>query len=603
MKRLKLPGIQLGIKQRFGLAALVVLVAVSAVILWFSNQQVTGLLGEYQEEKARVIAGITAQSSSVGLVFDDVESVESELLVVQASPDVRFAIVFGRDGEEFADYKGDQAQEYSQVGKTGLSKEEVLRGELFIETQSDMLFVWAPIRQDGPEVLGTLFLGVSMKEVNDSLSNSLLAGVSVGLIAALAGAFLFYLLAGRIAGSLRRAVLAANRLADGDLTQDISVQGKDEAGQLLEAMQKMVVSLRRILSKILETTQSVASTSDEISASAQHMAKGAESQSSATEETSSTMVEMAAQISNLARNAGTLATSVNETAASIEEMNASLELTAANGEHLLGSVDETVGTLQEMVTSIAKVSSTVKAVDDVSKRSVGEVRSSSDELRTSINAIETRSEEIGAIVKVIEGIADQTNLLSLNAAIEAARAGEAGRGFAVVAEEVKRLAERSANSTQEIGELIQTVQGDTRTVVGLTDQVVSSIIQSIEETARLASEASGATEAQATYADRLLVTSSKMANLANEIANAAKENALGASEITRAAEKMNQLTKQMLDATVEQKQGGDLVVKSIDSIALVARQHLAAVEQTSSAATNLARESESLKQEVETFRL
>jgi methyl-accepting chemotaxis protein len=333
------------------------------------------------------------------------------------------------------------------------------------------------------------------------------------------------------------------------------------------------------------------------------MAKGAESQSSATEETSSTMVEMAAQISNLARNAGTLATSVNETAASIEEMNASLDLTATNGQHLIRSVDETAETLEEMVASITKVSITVKAVDEVSKRSVGEVRVSSQKLRTSIDAIGTHSEEIGAIVKVIESIADQTNLLSLNAAIEAARAGEAGKGFAVVAEEVKRLAERSANSTQEISELIQTVQADTRTVVGLTDQVVSGIVHSIEETARLAGEAAGATEAQAVYADRLISTSGRMSNLANEIANAAKENALGAGEITRAAEKMNQLTKQMLDATVEQKQGGDLVVKAIDSIALVARQHLAAVEQTSIAAKNLARESESLKQEVETFRL
>ena len=125
----------------------------------------------------------------------------------------------------------------------------------------------------------------------------------------------------------------------------------------------------------------------------------------------------------------------------------------------------------------------------------------------------------------------------------------------------------------------------------------------IERTAQLATDASHATEAQASSAAQLLETASKMTDLAQQIAEAAKENALGASEITRAAEKMNQLTKQMLDATVEQKQGGDLVVMAIDSIALVARQHLAAVEETTSAAKALARESESLKQEVETFRI
>ena len=333
------------------------------------------------------------------------------------------------------------------------------------------------------------------------------------------------------------------------------------------------------------------------------MAKGAESQSSATEETSSTMVEMAAQIANLARNAEVLADSVNRTAASIEEMNASLEQTAANGEALLAGVDETTATLRRMTGTIEVVSSSVRAVDEVSKQSVGEVRAASEKLLSSINAIERHSVEIGNIVKVIEGIADQTNLLSLNAAIEAARAGEAGRGFAVVAEEVKRLAERSANSTNEIGELIKTVQVDTRTVVRLTDEVISRIVASIERTAELAGDASHATEAQAASAAQLLTTAGKMTDLAQEIAGAAKENALGANEITRAAEQMNQLTKQMLDATVEQKQGGDLVVKAIDSIALVARQHLAAVEETTSAAKALARESESLKQEVETFRI
>ncbi len=588
----------LGMKQRFGLAALVVLLAVSIAILWFTASQQDRMLRQNMAEKARVIAGITAQSAGVGLVFDDVESVEQELTMVAASPDVQFAVVFDRTRQQFAGFQPEKAEAYLELSRSSLDKPEI---EML--TEGSMLLAFAPIVQEDSPRLGTLFLGMSLAEVEAASRRNLITGLSVGLLVALAGAALFYLLAGRIAGTLRRAVDTAHQLADGDLTQNIETGGRDEAGQLLEAMQTMVLSLRRILSKILETTQSVASTADEISASAQHMAQGAVSQSTATEQTSSTMVEMAAQISNLARNAGILATSVNETAASIEEMNASLELTANNGDHLIRSVDDTTSTLQDMVTSIGKVSATVQAVDQVSKRSVEEVRTSSDQLRSSINAIETHSEEIGAIVKVIEGIADQTNLLSLNAAIEAARAGEAGKGFAVVAEEVKRLAERSATSTKEITELIQTVQTDTRTVVGLTDQVVSGIVHSIEETARLAGEASGATEAQAAYADRLLTTSGRMSDLAKEIGNAAKENALGAGEITRAAEKMNELTKQMLEATVEQKQGGDLVVKAVDSIALVARQHLSAVEETSSAAKSLASEAEALKREVETFRL
>ena len=216
---------------------------------------------------------------------------------------------------------------------------------------------------------------------------------------------------------------------------------------------------------------------------------------------------------------------------------------------------------------------------------------------------ERLSTAAAASIGEIADINREAKMLAINALITAARAGEAGKGFAVVAEEVKRLAERSANSTQEIGELIKTVQLDTRTVVRLTDEVITRIVGSIERTAQLASDAAHATETQASSAEQLLGTAGKMTDLAQEIAGAAQENALGANEITRAAEKMNQLTKQMLDATVEQKQGGDLVVKAIDSIALVARQHLAAVEETTTAAKALARESESLKQEVETFRI
>jgi methyl-accepting chemotaxis protein len=588
----------LGLRNKLVIGGVAILLVLTAVILAIVISRQQRELDQYLQQKAKVVARIAAQSAAVGLVFDDVDSVKAELKVVEVSPDVRYAAVFRRDGQMFAAY-GEPPQNLADVAKGYFQVEEVAVLE---RTGDQTLLVFAPIEQEGQR-LGTLVLGVSLTELQADVRSSLLMGALSGLIGLLAGSVLFYVLASRITGSLAVAVDAANRLARGDLTTQIKVRGTDETGQLLEAMQTMVQSFRRILSRILETTQNVAGSAEQISAAADHMAKGAESQSSATEETSSTMVEMAAQIANLARNAEVLADSVNRTAASIEEMNASLDQTAANGEVLLSSVDETTTTLRQMTSTIEVVSKSVKAVDEVSKASVGEVKGASDKLTTSINAIERHSVEIGNIVKVIEGIADQTNLLSLNAAIEAARAGEAGKGFAVVAEEVKRLAERSANSTQEIGELIKTVQLDTRTVVRLTDEVISKIVGSIERTAQLASDAAHATEDQAESAEQLLGTAGKMTDLAQQIAGAAKENALGAAEITRAAEKMNQLTKQMLDATVEQKQGGDLVVKAIDSIALVARQHLAAVEETTTAAKALARESESLKQEVETFKI
>lgn len=589
----------LGLKNRLFLAALAVLLSVSAFILVFFPNRQKDQMTEYLRQKATVMGRITAQGAALGLVFGDVESVTQSLQVLANSPDADFAVVLrAEDGAEFAAYRREESIAYAPYLDARSRDED---GDGIVELADDqLLLVVVPIEQEDQR-LGTLVVGVSTRVLDRDVTRSRWLAVLVGLGISVLGSALFYLLASRIVVSLNAAVAAANRLAEGDLSVEVPRGGSDETGQLLDAMRTMVANFQRVISRILETAQSVAASSEEISASADHIARGAESQSSSTEETSSTMVEMAAQIANLAKNAEVLVHNVQQTAQSIERMDASLEQTAANGAELLHSVDATTATLEGMQETFAVVSTAVRAVDEVSQASLREVRSAATELVGTIEAIGRSSGEIGHIVKVIEGIADQTNLLSLNAAIEAARAGEAGRGFAVVADEVKRLAERSADSTKEIATLIETVRTDTSSAVKVTDQVVKGIVRSIERTASLSGDASKATETQAAAAGQLLSTASRMTDLAQRIAAAARENAAGASQITRAASQMHDLTTQMLDATVEQKQGGDLVVKAVDAIALVSRQHLTAVEQMTGAARTLAREAEVLKHEVELF--
>ncbi len=402
---------------------------------------------------------------------------------------------------------------------------------------------------------------------------------------------------------LKRAVTMADRMAKGDLSESVQSSGSDETALLLRAMSKMSESLRDIMRKILDASRNVATSAEEISASAMQMNKGAETQSSASEETSSTMVELAAQIQQLSKNATTLASSVDETSASISQMNSSLKQTANNGTELMTSVEETSATLTQMSKNITVVATRVRVVDEVSKGSVSEAKTSGRKLAESIGGIGERAMDIGKITRVIEDIADQTNLLALNAAIEAARAGEAGKGFAVVADEVRRLAERSVNATKEIANLIDTVQRETSTAVGLASQVLEGIVKAIEKTSQLAGETSTTTDEQSQGASQMLKAAENMALMARQIVMASKENALGAGEITKSAENMSALTRQMSEASVEQRKGVEMVVKAIDSIAMISHQNLSSVAQMAQAAKNLAQQSESLKQQVETFKV
>ncbi|CAN5783807.1 hypothetical protein BH24GEM1_BH24GEM1_23310 [soil metagenome] len=417
--------------------------------------------------------------------------------------------------------------------------------------------------------------------------------VTIGL-----GVLLALALARLIADPLTQLGVLAEQVSKGDLTTDIRSRSRDEIGWLEHSMRQMVKNLREIATQIAVSSRTVAMSAEEISASSTQMAKGAEMQSSSTEETSSTMVEIASQMQHLARSAEALAANVDQTSASIQEMSATLTQTAENGEVLIGAVEEASATLGTMIDNVGAIAARIHQVDQVSQQSVVETRGNGERLQESISSIGQRSDEIGKIVKVIEGIADQTNLLALNAAIEAARAGEAGKGFAVVADEVRRLAERSVSATQEIGTVIETVQKDTKRAVTLIEHVLAGIVESISKTSGLVAEAATAADEQAADAREVLATVGRMSALARQIAGSISENATGAQEISAAAQKMNQLTHQMSEAVVEQKHGGEMVVKAVEAIAVVSRQNLVAVEQMNGAAKSLAGESDALRQRV-----
>ena len=292
-----------------------------------------------------------------------------------------------------------------------------------------------------------------------------------------------WLLTNSITRPIASALSAAEDIAEGDLTRTITVDGTDEAGRLLAAMLKMQSRLRDTLQRISGSATQLASAAEELNAVTDESARGLSQQNNEIEQAATAVNQMTSAVEEVARNA-----------VSTSEASKNATTSASDGRDL---VQETVSAIERMSTDVQSTS-------------------------TLIGNLADESRDIGKVLDVIRGLADQTNLLALNAAIEAARAGEAGRGFAVVADEVRALAHRTQQSTSEIERMIGSIQGG-------TEQAVNSMRSSTERAESTLNIAKGAGLALDTINSAVVEINER--NLV--IASAAEEQAQVAREVDR----------------------------------------------------------------------
>ncbi|KAA0252023.1 MAG: HAMP domain-containing protein [Acidobacteria bacterium] len=392
-------------------------------------------------------------------------------------------------------------------------------------------------------------------------------------------------------------------VADGLSAGDLGVTPRPRSGQDVfgVAFRRTVTTLQGLVGDLRGTSAQLAASADEVTRSAGSIHAGAESQAAATEETSSTLVQMAAQINAVAKNAQALASNVDETAASMQQMGTLVQRTARSSEVLLSAADGTAAAVARIHESIQGLVRRVEEVDAASRQSVGEAADGGKLLQATVRSIGERSQDVGKIVRVIEAIADQTNLLSLNASIEAARAGESGRGFSVVAAEVKKLAERAVNATREIAGVVEAMQRDSREAVEISGRILDGIVASVARSSGMVGEVRQLASEQAAGASEIMDAALRIRDAAREVATAAQEQASGSQQILHAVTGMNAMTQEVANAAAEQRKGGDLVVAAMETIAGVARSNLAAADRLSRASAGLAAESDRLRQQLAFF--
>jgi len=281
---------------------------------------------------------------------------------------------------------------------------------------------------------------------------------------------------------------------EGDLTRRIDIQSKDETGELASWFNEFIDKLHTIISRVKVNTMQVAAASSEMSATSVQLASGSEEQSSQTAEVAAAVEEMTVAILENARNTTRTA-----------EISGNASNKAQEG---AAAMQETREGMEEIVVSAGKTA-------------------------VIIDKLTGRADQIGEVIQVINDIADQTNLLALNAAIEAARAGEQGRGFAVVADEVRKLAERTTKATAEVAETIKAIQDDTRRAaisMNESNEVVKRGKQATMKTEEVLGE--------------IMQSVAQSMDMINQIASATEEMSSGAEEISRNIDGIKAVTKE-----------------------------------------------------------
>ncbi|MDR7415618.1 MAG: methyl-accepting chemotaxis protein [Armatimonadota bacterium] len=344
------------------------------------------------------------------------------------------------------------------------------------------------------------------------------------------GSVLAVFSAREMAGQVAAFQHALSALAGGDLRVRVPVRGEDELGRVSAGFNQTAERLAGLIHRIAATAGEVASASQQVAASSEQMSRSAE--------------EIARAVQQVAGGAEQQVRSVTETTETVRQMSQSLEEVAQN-------TGRTAALAQQANEAAAEGALRVERA----VQAMGGIREATEEMGQVIGSLQERGQNIGRIVKLITEIASQTNLLALNAAIEAARAGEQGRGFAVVAEEVRKLAQESAQAAEQIGGILEEIRSETQRAVRAMEQGA----REVETGVRLVDEAGEAfqrirtsvhdvtirVEGISAATQQLAASAQQIEGIVAQLLQLAQQNSTSAEEVSAATEQISSSTQEI----------------------------------------------------------
>ena len=441
------------------------------------------------------------------------------------------------------------------------------------DLETNVYFIFQPIRVSGFETTPwSLQLGIPMNEINKPIKDMMFIAILFAIALLAVAAVITLLVAGKIVKPIVHVTSTLKDISEGegDLTRSIAISSKDEVGDLAKYFNKTLEKIKGLVLLIKKQAGVLSGIGADLS---------------------SNMTETAAAVNEINSNIQSIKGRVINQSASVTETNATMEQVVANINKLNGHVEnqgrnisQASSAIEQMVANINSVTNTlvsnavnVKALQEASE--IG--RTGLSEVAQDIQEISRESEGLLEINAVMENIASQTNLLSMNAAIEAAHAGEAGKGFAVVADEIRKLAESSGGQSKTIGTVLKKIAESIKKITSSTENVLNKF-EAIDSGVKIVSQQEenirNAMEEQSEGSKQLLQSSSSLNEITQQVKSGSDEMLEGSKEVVNESRNLERVTQEITGGMNEMASGAEQMNVAVHHVSEISVKNSEAIE-------------------------